>query len=137
MCKFKTDKITYSKLHCRTTYYVTKYKPSVYLKVSEYPFKEKRNTFKNIQVLLYTHFSNISLNVLRPNFFNICNLTISHFPNIGKIRVKVGPKTNYFSYFMSSCTDRIVVFNNFFHLYLANEESNKTVPAIFFASNIF
>ena len=33
-----------------------------------------------------------------------------------KIRVKIGPKTNYFSYFMSSCTNRIVVFNNFFSL---------------------
>ena len=38
------------------------------IKVSEYPFKENENTFKNIQVLLYTHFYNISLNVLRPNF---------------------------------------------------------------------
>ena len=83
-------------------------------KVSEYPFKENKNTLKNIQVLLYTHFYNISLNVLRPNFLNICNLPISHFPNIRKIRVKVGPKTNYFSYVRSSCTDRIVVFNNFF-----------------------
>ena len=87
-----------------------------FTKVSEYPFKENRNTLKNIQELLYTHFYSISLNVLRPNFFNILNLPISHFPNIRKIRVKVGPKTNYFSYFMSSCTDRIVVFNNFFSL---------------------
>ena len=62
-------------------------------KVPEYPFKENENTLKNIQVLLYTHFCNISLNVLRPNFLNICNLPISHFPNIRKIRVKVGPKT--------------------------------------------
>ena len=85
-------------------------------KVSEYLFKENKNTLKNIQALLYTHFYNISLNVLRPNFLNICNLPISHFPNIRKIRVKVGPKTNYFSYFMSSCTDSIVVFNNFFSL---------------------
>ena len=84
-------------------------------KVSEYPFKQNKNTLKNIKVLLYTHFYNIS-NVLRPTFFNICNSTLSHFPNIKKIRVKVGPKTNYFSYFMSSCTDRIVVFNNFFSL---------------------
>ena len=87
-----------------------------YLQVSEYAFKENKNTLKFIQVLLYTHFYNISLNVLRPNFLNICNLPISHFPNIRKIRVKVGPKTYYFSYFMSSCTDRIVVFNNFFSL---------------------
>ena len=87
-----------------------------YIKVSEYPFKKNKNTLKNIQVLLYTLFYNISLNVLRTNFLNICNLPISHFPNIRKIRVKVGPKTNYFFYFMSSCTDRIVVFNNFFSL---------------------
>ena len=64
-------------------------------KVSEYPFKENKNTLKNIQVLLYTHFYNISLNVLRPNFFNICNLPISNFSNIKKIRVKVRPKTTF------------------------------------------
>ena len=85
------------------------------LKVSGYPFKQNKNTLKNIKVPLYTYF-HISLNVLRPTFFNICNLPFSHFPNIRKIRVKVGPKTNCFSYFMSSCTDRIVVFNNFFSL---------------------
>ena len=67
-------------------------------------------------VLLYTYFYNISLNVLRLTFFNIYNLPFLRSPNIGKIKVKVGPKTNYFSYFMSSCTDRIVVFNNFFSL---------------------
>ena len=83
------------------------------VKVSEYPFKQNKNVLKNMTVLLYTYFYNISLNALRPTFFNIYNL---HSPNIGKIRVKVGPKTNYFSYFMSSCTDRIVVFNNFFSL---------------------
>ena len=64
-------------------------------KVSEFPFKENKNTLKNIQGLLYAHFYNISLNVLRPNFLNICNLPISHFPNIRKIRVKVGPKTTF------------------------------------------
>ena len=81
---------------------------------SQSTLSRKINTLKIMQVLLYTHFYNISLNVLRPNFLNICNLPISHFPNIRKIRVKVGPKTNYFSYFMSSCTNRIVVFNKFF-----------------------
>ena len=85
-------------------------------KVSEHPFKENKNALKIMQVLLYTYFYNISLNVLRPNFLNICSLPVSHFPNIWKIRVKVGPKTNYFFYFMSFCTDRIVVFNNFFSL---------------------
>ena len=103
------------------------------VKVSEYPFKEKRNTVKNI-VLLYTHFYNIYLNVLRPNFFNIFNLPISNFPNIKKIRVKVGPKTNYFSYFMSSCTDRIVVFNNFFSFMFSEPrvKQNRARDFLFF-----
>ena len=70
---------------------------------------------KNMIVLLSTYFY-ISLNVLGSTFLNIYNLPFLRSPNIGKIRVKVGPKTNYFSYFMSSCTDRIVVFNNFFSL---------------------
>ena len=108
------------------------------LKVSEYPFKQNKNTLKNLKVPLYTHFCNIFLNVLRPTFFNICNLPFSQFPpNIRKIRVKVGPQTNYFSYFMSPCTGRIVIFNNFFHWYLASQETSKTVPAIFFFPNIF
>ena len=65
-------------------------------------------------VLLYTYFYNISLNLLRPTFFNIYNLPFSRSPNIGKIRVKAGPKSNYFFYILSSCTNSIVVFKNFF-----------------------
>ena len=49
---------------------------------------------KNMTVLLETYFYNISLNVLRPTFFNIYNLPFLRSPNIGKIRVKVGLKTN-------------------------------------------
>ena len=77
---------------------------------------------KNMSVLLYTYLFNISLNVPRPIFFNMCNLSFFYSPNIGKIRVKVGPKTNYCSYFMSSCTNRIAVFSNFFSL-IANQET--------------
>ena len=106
-------------------------------KVSEYPFKQNRSMLKKMSVLLYIYILNISLNVLRPIFFNICNLLFLSSPNIGKIRVKVGPKTNYFSYFMSSCTERIVVFNIFFYLSLASQETNKAAPAIFFFSNSF
>ena len=104
------------------------------IKVSEYLFKENKNTLNKIQALLYTHFYNISLIVLRPNFLNICNLPISHFPNIRKIRVKVGPKTNYFSYFMSSCTDSIVVFNNFFSLIFSQprDKQNRTRDFLLF-----
>ena len=104
------------------------------LKVSEYLFKQNTNTLKNIKVLLYTYFYDIYLNVLRPTFFNICTLPFSHFPNIRKIRVKVGPKTNYFSYFMSSCSDRIVVFNNFlsFILSQAKEKQNRALDFFLF-----
>ena len=85
-------------------------------------------------VLLYTYFYNISFNVLRPTFFNIYNLPFLRSPNIGKIRVKVGPETNHFSYILSSSTNRIAVFINFFRWYVANQETNKAVPAIFFFS---
>ena len=99
--------------------------------VLEYPFKQNRSMLKNMTLLLYTYFFNMSLNVLRPTFFNICTLPFLRSPNIGKIRVKVGPKTNYFSYFMSTCTNRIALFNNFFHWYVANQETSKTIVAIF------
>ena len=59
--------------------------------VSAYPFKQNRSTLKNTIVLLYTYFFNVSLNVLRPTFFNRHKLP-----------------------FLRSCTNRIAVFNNFF-----------------------
>ena len=55
------------------------------------------------------------VNVLTPTFFNIYNLPFLRSPNIEKIRVKAGPKTDYFSYILSSCTNRIAVFNVFFY----------------------
>ena len=78
----------------------------------------------------------MSLNVLRPTFFNICNLPFSHFPSIRKVTVKVGPNTNYFSYFMSSCTDRIVVFNIFFSQ--SRDKQNRARDFLFkyFLSNL-
>ena len=72
-----------------------------------------------MKVLLYTCVYSISLKVLRPTFFNIYDGSFSHSPNIqisGKIMVKVGAKTNYFSSFMSSCTNRFTIFHNFFPL---------------------
>ena len=100
-------------------------------KVSEYPFKQNRSMLKKMSVLLYIYILNISLNVLRPIFFNICNLPFLSSPNIGKIRVKVGPKTNYFSYFMSSCTNKIAVFNIFFSL-ICSQSRNKQNRARYF-----
>ena len=85
----------------------------------------------------YIHFFNIYLNVLRPTFFNICNLPFLSSPNIGKIRVKVGPKTNYFSYFMSSCTNRIAVFNNFFSLICSEPRDKQNRARGFFPFEYF
>ena len=94
-----------------------------YFKVSEYPFQQNKNMLKNTTVLLYTYFY-ISLNVLRPTFVNIYNLPLLRSPNIGKIGVRVAPKTSYFSSFMSSCTNIIAVFDNFFSL-ICNQPRDK------------
>ena len=102
-------------------------------KVPEYPFKENENTLKNIQVLLYIHFYNMSLNVLRSNFLDICNLPISHFPKYQENQSQSWAK-NYFSYFMCSCTDRIVVFNNFFSLIFSQprDKQNRARDVLLF-----
>ena len=97
---------------------------ALYFKVSEYPFKQNKNMLKNKTVLLYTYFYNISLNVLRPTFVNIYNLPFLHSRNIDKMGVKVGPKTSYFSSFMSPCTNTIAVFVNFFSL-IYSQPRNK------------
>ena len=66
---------------------------STWLKVSEGPFKENKNTLKIIQVLLYTHFYNISLNVLRPNYV----IYLFHtFQISGKLASKLGQKLTTF-----------------------------------------
>ena len=65
------------------------------------------------------------LNVLRPTFFNKCNLPFLSSPNIGKTIVKVGPKANYVSYFVSSCINRIAVFNTFFSLICSQSRSKQ------------
>ena len=54
-----------------------------YVEVSEYLFKQNKNVFKNMAVLLYTYFYNIYLNVLRPTFFKIYNLPFLRYLNIG------------------------------------------------------
>ena len=107
------------------------------IKFSEYPFKQNRSMLKNMTVLLYTYFSNISLNVLRPTFFNICSLPFLRSPNIGKIRVKVEPKTYYFSYFMSSCTNRIAAFSNFFSLVYSQRRDKQNCASDFFPFEYF
>ena len=92
-------------------HFIINWGKSYYKFPANFPFLQNKNTL--MFSLLYT--LNVLLKCTKTNLFNRCNLPFSPFPNIKKIRVKVGPKTNYISYFMSSSTDRIVVFNNFFH----------------------
>ena len=92
---------------------------------------------KNMAVLLCTYFYDISLNVLRPTFFNIYNLPFLRSPNIGKITVKVGPKTNHFSYILSSSTNRIAVFNNFFSLICSQSRDKQNRVRDFVLSKCF
>ena len=108
----------------------------VYLKVSEYPLKQNKNMLKNMIVLLSTYFY-ISLNVLGSTFLNIYNLPFLRSPNIGKIRVKVGPKINYFSYILSSCTNIIAVFNNFFSLICSQTRDKQNRARDFLLSKYF
>ena len=108
-----------------------------HLKVSEYPFKQNKNMLKNMIVLLYTNFYNISLNVIRPTFSNIYNLPFLRSPNIGKIRVKVGPKLTTFPIFRPPAPTELQFLIIFFHWYVVNQEINKSVPAIFLFPNIF
>ena len=119
---------------CYSTYEIT---ANPTFKISEYSFKQNKIMLKDVTVLLYTYFCNISLNVLSPTFFNTYNLPFLCSPNIGKILAKVGPKTNCFFFILSSCTNKIAVSNNFFHWYVANQEANKIMPTTFFFPNIF
>ena len=83
---------------------VQKKKDPLSFKVSEYPFNQNKAMLKNMKVVLYTYF-------YQP--FSIYIIYLSHaLLNIGKITVKVGPKTNCFSCFTSSCTNRIAVLKN-------------------------
>ena len=94
---------------------------------------------QNIKVLLRKCFYNISLKVLRSTFSDIYNLPFSRSRNIGKIRVNVGP---YFNYFMSSCTNRTVLFYIFFSLIssLPNDKQNRSCNFFlfkYFLNNLF
>ena len=106
-------------------------------KVSEYLFKWYKNMLKNMTVIFYIHIFYISLNVLRPTFFNIYNLLFLCSPNIGKIRVKVGPRTNYFPYILSSCTKTIAIFNNFFSLICSQPRDKQNCACDFLLSKYF
>ena len=101
-------------------------------KVLQHSFEQNRSILKNMTVLLYAYFYNISLNVLRSFFFNIYNLPHLHSPNICKIKVKVGRKANYFFYFMGLWTNRITVFNSFFSLICIEPRGKQSRDLDFF-----
>ena len=107
------------------------------VKVSEYPFKKNRNMLKNMTMLLYTIFFNISLNVLKPTFFDICNLPFYALHISVKLGLKLGQKLTTFPTLWAPAPTELQFSVIFFHWYIANQETNKTVPAIFFLLNIF
>ena len=104
--------------------------------VPEYSFKQNKNMLKNMTLLSYTYFDNISLNELRLTSFNIYNLPFLRSPNIGKIRVKVGPKTNHYSNILSSCTNKIAVFH-FFSLICSQRRDKQNRARKFLLSKYF
>ena len=65
---------------------------------------------------------------LRPIFFNICNLPFSSSANIGKIKVKIEPKTTLRAPAPSELQFSVI----YLHRYVANKGINKTVAATFF-----
>ena len=107
------------------------------VKVAEYPLKQNRNMLKNMTMLLYTIFFNISLNVLKPTFFDICNLPFYALQISVKLGSKLGQKLTTFSTLWAHSPTELQFSVIFFHWYIANQETNKTVPAIFFLLNIF
>ena len=105
------------------------------LNFSEYPFKQNKNMLKNMT--LYTNFHNTSLNVLKPTIFNIYNSSFLCPPNIVKIRVKVRPKTDYFSFILSSCNNRLAVFSIFFPLIYSQPRDKQSRARDFLLSKYF
>ena len=107
------------------------------VKFSEYPFKQNKNMLKNMTMLLYTNFHNTFLNLLTPTIFNIYNSPFLCSPNIVKIRVKVRPKTDYFSFILSSCNNRLAVFNIFFPLIYSQPRDKQSRARDFLLSKYF
>ena len=77
-------------------------------------FLSNKNMFKTMKVPLNTYFYNLPSSVPRQIFFAIY-IPFSRSPNIGEIKDKQ-KAIKYFSYFISSCTNTIAVFNNLFAL---------------------
>ena len=107
------------------------------VKVSEYPFKQN----KNMLVLLYTYFHNISLNVLRITFFNIYIIYDFYALQISvKLGSKLGQKLTTFPIFWVPAPTELQFSIIFFHWYVANQET-KPCPRfssfqIFFLNNL-
>ena len=74
------------------------------------------------------------MNIIYPN--NNINKYKYIYPNVSKIRVTVGPKTNYFSYILI-CSNRIAVFNNFFSLICSQPRDKQNCARDFLLSKYF
>ena len=68
-------------IHTSYMHYKLTFLPQVvFFKVSGYPFKQNKNMLKNMTILLYANFYNISLNVLKSSQVNF-------FPTYIRIRI--------------------------------------------------
>ena len=97
----------------------------------------KIKMLKNMKVLLYTYFYNVSLNVLRQPF-SIYIIYLFHALQIlGKLGSTLGQKLTTFPTLWAPAPTELQFSIIFFHRYVANQETNRTVHVIFFFPNIF
>ena len=93
--------------------------------------------FQNMAVLSYTYFYNISLCIQDQPFPSYVIYLFYALQISVKLRSKLGQKINYFPAFWAPAPTELQFSIIFFLWYVANQETNKTVPTIFFFSNIF
>ena len=122
------------KINC--LWHSTELKPSTELFGFRVPF-QGRWKYVNIHKSAVTYVQDNSLNILRLTFLKIYFVLSWRSPNIGKRRVKIVQKTNYFFYFTSPCTNRFVVFYGFFLLKCILTRPKQNRARVFFFSNIF
>ena len=107
------------------------------LKVSEYPLKRYRSMLKKTWLCYYIHILSLSLNVLRPTFLIYVICLFYALQISAKLGSKLGQKLTTFPTLWAPAPTELHFSIFFFHWYVAYQETNKTVPAIFFPCEYF
>ena len=87
-------------------------------------------------MLLYTYFYNISLNALKTNIYQYVIYLFRTFQLSEELGPKLGQRLTTFHTLWARAPTELQRSIIFFHWHAANQETNKTMPAIFFFSNI-